>query len=920
MDQNDPMDFQALRAKFQDEELLPKQPRIKPALPEKPKVVPPPQSPTHYLPAGARPSLLTSINQSLDGKTPLAPRVVFKDDKDNKKPLIQNNYKKLKSDGKLMSSKDKAEKTENDLLDQRKKDKKPPLLTLTQKERTAQLVPATPPPKSATQKKKRLLGFKKSVKRDSVEVSEPILDSPSLDCSGAAPLIPVPSDFIDSPKALLPNIPPIPDFDSTTEVTSPSDVQISPTFIPPPLLIPSFPSPDSETPPNVEPPALLCSLPDITMPETSAVQTTTPSPTSQQHEMLADACTEAAISASVESPVPPPTESPLRHPSPIMERPMSALSALERAGDMNPGKRITTDQRIINALQKARKKPTSSQSNYSRPYSVTPPPVDTPPTESPTLSQLTLPPIDYEGNAFQQKPSQFNGIDHSQHSPELEVNTENGSASVPELLVVPPPPPRKALPDPQSLGPAPEKPARPPLVNLNDFTPPSLVEGHEFSGPVEFSETDTTEFDDFGSLTRSPETPVSEWGNSDNSSQDNLDRQFDSNGTAAPEAEVHPPTDPGDEYQYNPQSLTVPDGAEAGSAAGLSVENSYEDFISGKKKSKSDGGKKRKGPPKNPYAEAAADASEEKGKLGRFTKSEKKVVVEGPDEKELKKREKQRLEKEKKELKEKQEREKKEQKEKEKRENEMKKKFNITGQEEAMYQAKVTVTNKGRKNDLPVNTGDIISIIRTTNCPKGKWLARDSSNNYGYVAVDHVELDIKEMLELGKKAAITRKASTGVTEGEVMSTGSRASNHFPLSAESFTDDSEEWTGDDEDNLSPVNDTTDPYNPVGHTRAVSMPDMGNKDLSIIHQHSHSDISADGSCVQPKHEALQKLATFFYSPKPSEPAPSNNGVETSPVLRKEGPIQSEGSERQEVEFENPDMIILPPPDLYADFGEE
>lgn len=79
----------------------------------------------------------------------------------------------------------------------------------------------------------------------------------------------------------------------------------------------------------------------------------------------------------------------------------------------------------------------------------------------------------------------------------------------------------------------------------------------EFSGPVEFSETDTTEFDDFGSLTRSPETPVSEWGNSDNSSQDNLDRQFDSNGTAAPEAEVHPPTDPGDEYQYNPQSLTV---------------------------------------------------------------------------------------------------------------------------------------------------------------------------------------------------------------------------------------------------------------------------------------------------------------------------------------------------------------------------
>lgn len=42
----------------------------------------------------------------------------------------------------------------------------------------------------------------------------------------------------------------------------------------------------------------------------------------------------------------------------------------------------------------------------------------------------------------------------------------------------------------------------------------------------------------------------------------------------------------------------------------------------------------------------------------------------------------------------------------------------------------------------------------------------------GYVAVDHVELDIKEMLELGKKAAITRNSSTAV-EPEVTSTGSR---------------------------------------------------------------------------------------------------------------------------------------------------
>lgn len=59
-----------------------------------------------------------------------------------------------------------------------------------------------------------------------------------------------------------------------------------------------------------------------------------------------------------------------------------------------------------------------------------------------------------------------------------------------------------------------------------------------------------------------------------------------------------------------------------------------------------------------------------------------------------------------------------------------------------MYQATVLVTAKGRKHDLPVKTGDHISIIRTTNCPKGKWLAKDSSNNcellLRYKETDHL--------------------------------------------------------------------------------------------------------------------------------------------------------------------------------------
>ncbi|XP_024909736.1 FYN-binding protein 1-like [Cynoglossus semilaevis] len=84
------------------------------------------------------------------------------------------------------------------------------------------------------------------------------------------------------------------------------------------------------------------------------------------------------------------------------------------------------------------------------------------------------------------------------------------------------------------------------------------------------------------------------------------------------------------------------------------------------------------------------------------------------DFKEQRKREKHRIEKERK-----------EQKEREKKENEMRKKFKVTGDEEPLYHAKVVVASKVRKNDLPVKSGDTVSIIRTTSCPKGKWLARD---------------------------------------------------------------------------------------------------------------------------------------------------------------------------------------------------
>lgn len=390
LNQEEKMDFKALRARFQEEDPLLKQPRVKPAVPEKPKGLPPPppvpsQAPSHFLPAGARPSLLSSINQSLDGKS-AAPRVVFKEDKkESKKPLLSTGIKKDKSEGKLKkkdkdkekSSKGSKEKLYEELTEPKPKkengkDKRFHLGA--PKENTAVLVPAaTPPPKTGATKK-GFLGFKKA-KRESAEIpADAILDTPSSDNTGTPPLIPVPQgagavETPAPPKALLPNIPPLP------EVAPPS-IPASPAFAPPPAFIPDIPvipapqvpTLQSETPLQTETPALPDSRPAsqvefIPDPPTMA-------PTPPPSHMIPDS--PSPLSAPSPSPpepevpamedtlevLPPPVlESPTIPPSPKAARPISALSALERAEDMSPARKThPCDVRIFNALEKARKK------------------------------------------------------------------------------------------------------------------------------------------------------------------------------------------------------------------------------------------------------------------------------------------------------------------------------------------------------------------------------------------------------------------------------------------------------------------------------------------------------------------------------------------------------------------------------------
>ncbi|XP_055084264.1 uncharacterized protein si:ch211-188c16.1 [Periophthalmus magnuspinnatus] len=333
-------------------------------------------------------------------------------------------------------------------------------------------------------------------------------------------------------------------------------------------------------------------------------------------------------------------------------------------------------------------------------------------------------------------------------------------------------------------------------------------------------------------------------------------------------------------------------------------DNVYEDVENISKFSLNQDSRKRRGL-KNPYAESSHRKEESghnifqrnprNGEPGYLSHSQiNSKECQSPntaDFKEQKKREKQRLE-----------REKKEQKEREKKENEMKKKFKVTGAEEPMYHAKVTVASKVRKNDLPVKSGDTVSIIRTTNCPKGKWLARDANHKYGYISVMNVELNIKEMLELGKKAQAAGRGCN--VEGDTISIGSSTHPILTSSCE-FTDDSDEWACEG-GTLSPSNES------------LSFPQQSAQvpEMSCSHdgkQHTLSDVSLEDLHTQTRHEALQKLAIFFQHNK--EELNENNGEgATSLEMPNLCDVEEPPLPEQEIDFT--ELELLPPPPLYAD----
>ncbi|XP_048854264.1 FYN-binding protein 1 [Brienomyrus brachyistius] len=95
------------------------------------------------------------------------------------------------------------------------------------------------------------------------------------------------------------------------------------------------------------------------------------------------------------------------------------------------------------------------------------------------------------------------------------------------------------------------------------------------------------------------------------------------------------------------------------------------------------------------------------------------------------------------------EQERKEQKEREKKEQEVRKRFKIMGPIQVIHTARARKDCKGGKNDLSLKEGQTIEIVRISDNPDGRWLARTYEGSYGYVKTAAVEVEGASQAQTG---------------------------------------------------------------------------------------------------------------------------------------------------------------------------
>uniref|UniRef100_A0A3P9J9W1 FYN-binding protein 1 n=1 Tax=Oryzias latipes TaxID=8090 RepID=A0A3P9J9W1_ORYLA len=82
--------------------------------------------------------------------------------------------------------------------------------------------------------------------------------------------------------------------------------------------------------------------------------------------------------------------------------------------------------------------------------------------------------------------------------------------------------------------------------------------------------------------------------------------------------------------------------------------------------------------------------------------------------------------------------------------NELRRNFQLQGEIEVLQSTRARHDwIGGSKLDLSVRQGEILEILRVTNNPEGKWLARNLNGNYGYISNTCVDFNLKKPDPLG---------------------------------------------------------------------------------------------------------------------------------------------------------------------------
>ncbi|XP_077306767.1 FYN-binding protein 2 isoform X2 [Lithobates pipiens] len=82
------------------------------------------------------------------------------------------------------------------------------------------------------------------------------------------------------------------------------------------------------------------------------------------------------------------------------------------------------------------------------------------------------------------------------------------------------------------------------------------------------------------------------------------------------------------------------------------------------------------------------------------------------------------------------------------------KKYKITGLEDVLYTTTIVLDFKPEKYMLPLKRGDMVDVLRITDCPAGKWLVKDNQGNHGLVPVSCVDIS-KDILTFGNQQLVT---------------------------------------------------------------------------------------------------------------------------------------------------------------------